>query len=98
METLLILSIIIAVIAVILAFLSFIIIISRLNNCCYRRNDNDDIRLSRINADINGVIQLANNTSEPLNIVNSNGEIVARINNGNVSCTSNNNNSCCCRR
>lgn len=97
METLLIIFIIVAVIAIILAIFSFFAVFSRSNNSCCGRRD-DDVRYTRVNADINGVIQLANNTSEPLNIVNSNGEIVARISNGNVRCLSNNNNSCCCRR
>lgn len=64
------------------------------NDCNRNRNQNGAFLL-------NNTSNNCNNNSQPLTILNSNGEIVARINGNNVTCTSNqndNNSNCGCSR
>ena len=89
-DFILIVSVVLGIIAFISAFL--FCIVSRCNffdNC----NNSNDVSTANLNTTNNNC---SCSSSQPLTILNSDGEIVARINGDNVTCTSqqNDNNSC----
>ena len=89
--------IIVAVVLGIIAFISAFLfcIISRCNffDNCNCNNSNNDVSVTSANINTNSCTC---SSSQPLTILNSDGEIVARINGDNITCTSqqNDNNSC----
>ena len=83
-------SVVLGIIAFISAFL--FCIVSRCN-FFYNCNNSNDVSTANLNTTNNNC---SCSSSQPLTILNSDGEIVARINGDNVTCTSqqNDNNSC----
>ncbi len=88
-------SVVLGIIAFISAFL--FCIISRCNffENCNCNNSNNDVSVTSANINTNSN-NCSCSSSQPLTILNSDGEIVARINGDNITCTSqqNENNSC----
>lgn len=105
-----ILALVLAVIAFISALLDCLLSqcnFFRNNNCLRmdergRNNCNDNNGVNNISSNLNNCINTANsncNSSQRLTILNSDGEIIAKINGDNITCTQNNNSTCnSCRR